>query len=58
MKKKVYKQFANFQLIDIDVVDFKERIEHVHMENCFLTDLSCKFSEEKCPANPFSSCIS
>lgn len=47
----------DFHIVDLEEKDFRERIETVHMESCFLTEPKCKFGDMDCPANPFSSCI-
>ena len=58
LMKAVNRKFRlkDFHIIDIDETDFKEKIEVVHMENCFLIEPTCKFGDKNCPANPFSSC--
>jgi hypothetical protein len=45
-----------FNIDDFESKDFKDRIENVHMESCYMIEPTCKFDDINCPANPFYTC--
>ncbi len=56
--KRVSRKYniKNFNIVDFESKDFKDKIENVHMESCYIIEPKCKFGDINCPANPFSTC--
>jgi hypothetical protein len=55
--KTEYVVSTNFHIIE-DISDefFRNKIEEVHLEECYLVENKCLFGDKNCPAKPISYC--